>query len=95
MIVEDSKKEQHVVQDDNSHESSNSATSIDDLSFRNLSKLILPPLGSNGSNTNQTHEKGFIITPMDSRYRFVGLIKSLINFYILTVTTDEVDKNNF
>ncbi|XP_006349369.1 potassium channel AKT2/3 [Solanum tuberosum] len=69
MIVEDSKKEQHVVQDDNSHESSNSATSIDDLSFRNLSKLILPPLGSNGSNTNQTHEKGFIITPMDSRYR--------------------------
>ncbi|KAK6805316.1 hypothetical protein RDI58_003101 [Solanum bulbocastanum] len=69
MIVEDSKKEQHVVQDDNSHGSSNSATSIDDLSFRNLSKLILPPLGYNGSSTNQTHEKGFIITPMDSRYR--------------------------
>lgn len=63
MIIEDSQKEQN-----GSHGSGNSGTS-DDLSFRNLSKLILPPLGSNGYNQNQTQEKGFIITPMDSRYR--------------------------
>ncbi|CAN4110674.1 unnamed protein product [Withania somnifera] len=64
MIIEDGQKEQ-----DNSHGSNNSGTS-DDLSLRNLSKLILPPLGSHGDNQNdQTLEKGFIITPMDSRYR--------------------------
>lgn len=80
MIIEDKQKEQHVVQDD-SHGSSNSGTSSDDLSFRNLSKLILPPLGSNGNNQNQTQEKGFIITPMDSRYRFVELIMSLTSTY--------------
>lgn len=69
MIIEAGQKEQHGVQDD-SHGSSNSGTSSsDDLSFRNLSKLILPPLGYNGFNQNQTQEKGFVITPMDSTYR--------------------------
>nr|ABF85695.1 potassium channel [Nicotiana rustica] len=69
MIIEDSQiKDQHV--EDNSHGSSNnSGTNSDELSFRNLSKLILPPLGSNGYNQNQTQQKGKIITPMDSRYR--------------------------
>ncbi|XP_016435740.1 potassium channel AKT2/3 [Nicotiana tabacum] len=65
MIIEDSQiKDQHV--QDNSHGSSNNS---DELSFRNLSKLILPPLGSNGYNQNQTQQKGKTITPMDSRYR--------------------------
>ncbi|OIT07943.1 PREDICTED: potassium channel AKT2/3-like [Nicotiana attenuata] len=65
MIIEDSQiKDQHV--QDNSHGSSNNS---DELSFRNLSKLILPPLGSNGYSQNQTQQKGKIITPMDSRYR--------------------------
>nr|BAA84085.1 potassium channel [Nicotiana paniculata] len=69
MIIEDSQiKDQHV--QDNSHGSSNnSGTNSEELSFRNLSKLILPPLGSNGYNQNQTQQKGKIITPMDSRYR--------------------------
>ncbi|KAK7246870.1 hypothetical protein RIF29_41740 [Crotalaria pallida] len=43
----------------------------DDLSpsfnLRNISKLILPPLGV--SNQNQLDSKGWIISPMDSRYR--------------------------
>lgn len=38
------------------------------LSLRNLSKLILPPLGASSYNQNQTKSK-WIISPMDSRYR--------------------------
>lgn len=38
------------------------------LSLRNLSKLILPPLGVSSYNQNQTKSK-WIISPMDSRYR--------------------------
>ncbi|KDO50101.1 hypothetical protein CISIN_1g0360741mg, partial [Citrus sinensis] len=37
------------------------------LSLRNLSKLILPPLGVSSYNQNQTKSK-WIISPMDSRY---------------------------
>ncbi|KAK9286193.1 hypothetical protein L1049_014577 [Liquidambar formosana] len=40
------------------------------LNLRNLSKLILPPLGASAtSNQNQIESKGWIISPMDSRYR--------------------------
>lgn len=39
------------------------------LNLRNLSKLILPPLGVSGSNQTQIQSKGWIISPMDSRYR--------------------------
>jgi hypothetical protein len=39
------------------------------LSLRNLSKLILPPLGSSSFNQSQIESKGWIISPMDSRYR--------------------------
>ncbi|XP_010245053.1 PREDICTED: potassium channel AKT2/3-like isoform X2 [Nelumbo nucifera] len=34
-----------------------------------LSKIILPPLGDSGSNPNQIHSRGWIISPIDSRYR--------------------------
>ncbi|KAL5854600.1 hypothetical protein ACOSQ4_004402 [Xanthoceras sorbifolium] len=40
----------------------------DSLNLRNLSKLILPPLGVSSFNQNQTKSK-WIISPMDSRYR--------------------------
>ncbi|GLT30541.1 hypothetical protein SLA2020_053350 [Shorea laevis] len=40
-----------------------------DLSLSNLSKIILPPLGVSNYNQNQTNSKGWIISPMDSRYR--------------------------
>lgn len=36
------------------------------LELKNLSKIILPPLGVSSSNQNP---KGWIISPMDSRYR--------------------------
>lgn len=39
-------------------------------SLRNLSKLILPPLGVSSYNQNQNESKGYIISPMDSRYRW-------------------------
>ncbi|KAL3515636.1 hypothetical protein ACH5RR_022538 [Cinchona calisaya] len=50
---------------------SGTSSTSKDLSLRNLSKLILPPLGASSSYIqNQTDEfKGRIISPMDSRYR--------------------------
>lgn len=54
-------------------EGSSSSAAAEDLSLRNLSKLILPPLGSSGYSQNQQQvlSKGKIISPMDSRYRLV------------------------
>ncbi|KAE9595113.1 hypothetical protein Lal_00041195 [Lupinus albus] len=37
------------------------------FNLKNVSKLILPPLGV--SNQNQLNSKGWVISPMDSRYR--------------------------
>ncbi|KFK28793.1 hypothetical protein AALP_AA7G048900 [Arabis alpina] len=39
------------------------------LSLNNLSKLILPPLGVASYNQNHICSSGWIISPMDSRYR--------------------------
>ncbi|XP_050210414.1 potassium channel AKT2/3 [Mercurialis annua] len=39
------------------------------LSLSSLSKIILPPLGVSTYNHNPVHSKGWIISPMDSRYR--------------------------
>ncbi|XP_037496368.1 potassium channel AKT2/3 isoform X2 [Jatropha curcas] len=39
------------------------------LSLSSLSKIILPPLGVSSYNQNPTESKGWIISPMDSRYR--------------------------
>ncbi|KAK4476850.1 hypothetical protein RD792_016012 [Penstemon davidsonii] len=41
----------------------------EELSFKNLSKLVVPPLGASGYNICQNESKGRIISPMDSRYR--------------------------
>ncbi|KAG8368796.1 hypothetical protein BUALT_Bualt15G0084000 [Buddleja alternifolia] len=43
--------------------------SSDELNFKNLSKLIVPPLGASGYNYTQNDSKGKIFSPMDSRYR--------------------------
>lgn len=40
------------------------------LNLRNLSKVILPPLGVSSFNQKQTHSK-WIVVPMDSRYRYI------------------------
>jgi potassium channel len=42
-------------------------TSSSSFNLRNVSKLILPPLGV--SKQNSVCSKGWIISPMDSRYR--------------------------
>ncbi|KAJ7946608.1 Potassium channel [Quillaja saponaria] len=39
------------------------------FNLRNVSKLILPPLGASSYNQNPIESKGRIISPMDSRYR--------------------------
>ncbi|OAY67963.1 Potassium channel AKT2 [Ananas comosus] len=39
------------------------------FTLRNLSKLILPPLGATDYNRAQSSSRGKIISPMDSRYR--------------------------
>lgn len=41
------------------------------LSLNNLSKLILPPLGVASYNQNQIISSGWVISPMDSRYRYI------------------------
>lgn len=51
------------------YKSEDGSASSNDLNLRNLSKLILPPLGASNYNQNQTEVKGRIISPMDSRYR--------------------------
>ncbi|KAG6711354.1 hypothetical protein I3842_05G049000 [Carya illinoinensis] len=38
-------------------------------SLQNLSNFIIPPLGVSTYNQNQTQSKGWIISPLDSRYR--------------------------
>ncbi|RWW54942.1 hypothetical protein BHE74_00038464, partial [Ensete ventricosum] len=39
------------------------------FNLRNLSKLVLPPLGVSTYNQNQNDPRGKVILPMDSRYR--------------------------
>jgi hypothetical protein len=63
-------------------ESGMSSSSSSSLNLRNLSKLILPPLGVSGSNQNQIQSKGWIISPMDSRYRYVINIINSRKLYI-------------
>lgn len=47
------------------------------LSLNNLSKLILPPLGVASYNQNHIRSSGWIISPMDSRYRYHTYLFSL------------------
>lgn len=39
------------------------------VNLRNLSKIILPPLGVSSNNQSLMESKGRVISPMDSRYR--------------------------
>ncbi|CAL9121550.1 unnamed protein product [Musa textilis] len=43
--------------------------SSESFNLRNLSKLVLPPLGVSTYNQNQNDSRGKVILPMDSRYR--------------------------
>ncbi|XP_054779279.1 potassium channel AKT2/3-like isoform X1 [Prosopis cineraria] len=38
------------------------------FNLQNVSKVILPPLGASSYNHNPAHPKGWIISPMDTRY---------------------------
>ncbi|KAK8529907.1 hypothetical protein V6N13_102797 [Hibiscus sabdariffa] len=60
------------------------------LSLSNLSKLIIPPLGVSGYNQNQINSKGWIISPMDSRYRCWETFMVMLVFYSAWVYPFEV-----
>ncbi|XP_050375569.1 potassium channel AKT2/3 [Argentina anserina] len=51
------------------HDVYKSNDQMKDLNLSNLSKLILPPLGASSYNQTPMQSKGWVITPMDSRYR--------------------------
>ena len=61
-------KDQHNELETSQHEENDISSP---LNMRNLSKIILPPLGASSYNQNQIKSKGRIISPMDSRYRYV------------------------
>nr|XP_016440447.1 PREDICTED: potassium channel AKT2/3-like [Nicotiana tabacum] len=63
---------------------------LGNLSFYNLSKLILPPLGSSGYNQNQTLQKGNTISPMTSRYRWWETVMVLLVAYCAWVCPFEI-----
>ncbi|GMI88187.1 potassium transport 2/3 [Hibiscus trionum] len=63
-------------------ESSDSLYSDTSLSLSNLSKLILPPLGASSYNNNErSSSQGWIISPMDTRYRFWETFMVTLVFY--------------
>ncbi|KAK9929188.1 hypothetical protein M0R45_026294 [Rubus argutus] len=51
---------------------SNSSSSSSDLSLRNLSKLILPPLGASSYNQSQMHSNRWIISPHGLHIQVLG-----------------------
>ncbi|KAI4298984.1 hypothetical protein L6164_032486 [Bauhinia variegata] len=63
------RKQQHGHSGDQPHLDQNDSMSSSSFNLHNVSKLILPPLGVSSSNQNQVDPKGWIISPMDSRYR--------------------------
>ncbi|XVE66936.1 hypothetical protein DITRI_Ditri08aG0119700 [Diplodiscus trichospermus] len=60
------------------------------LSLSSLSKFILPPLGVSSYNQNETKSKGWIISPMDSRYRSWQTFMVTLVFYSAWVYPFEV-----
>ncbi|KAK3011337.1 hypothetical protein RJ639_011724 [Escallonia herrerae] len=61
------------------------------FNLRNMSKLILPPLGASSFNQNQVEStKGRIISPMDSRYRCWETFMVLLVAYTAWVYPFEV-----
>ncbi|XP_022749182.1 potassium channel AKT2/3-like [Durio zibethinus] len=73
--------------DENAHSDSDEDSS---LSLSSLSKLILPPLGVASYNQNQIKSKGWIISPMDSRYRWWENFMVMLVFYSAWVYPFEV-----
>ncbi|KAK9134760.1 hypothetical protein Syun_014090 [Stephania yunnanensis] len=61
------------------------------ISLRNISKLILPPLGASSDNLqNQNQSKGRVIIPMDSRYRWWEFLMVLMVAYTAWVYPFEI-----
>ncbi|KAK4337817.1 hypothetical protein RND71_042304 [Anisodus tanguticus] len=72
------------------HNHRRGSSGLGNLSFHNLSKLILPPLGSSGYNHNQTLHKGNTISPMTSRYRFWETVMVVLVVYCAWVCPFEI-----
>ncbi|KAG6520091.1 hypothetical protein ZIOFF_017121 [Zingiber officinale] len=59
----------HSVENDHERKRKQEEDNSQSLNLRNLSKLMLPPLGVSSYNQNQNDRPGRIILPMDTRYR--------------------------
>lgn len=53
------------------------------ISLSSLSKIILPPLGVSGYNQNAIESKGWIISPMNTKYRYWEAFMVLLVAYSL------------
>ncbi|KAF6155523.1 hypothetical protein GIB67_017878 [Kingdonia uniflora] len=65
-------------------------TTVSSVNLRNLSKIILPPLGVSSYSQNQIESKGKIIIPMDSRYRCWETLMALLVIYSAWVYPFEI-----
>ncbi|XVF67687.1 hypothetical protein PTKIN_Ptkin10aG0141500 [Pterospermum kingtungense] len=93
MRVHEQQNHQQQKQGKSDHHETDSSSSDDDntsLSLSSLSKLILPPLGVSSCNQNQIKSKGWIISPMDSRYRLWETYMAMLVFYSAWVYPFEV-----
>ncbi|XP_030552766.2 potassium channel AKT2/3 [Rhodamnia argentea] len=72
------------------HEVGDDSSSTKSLSLKNLSKLILPPLGSSTYNQNQIESRGWVVSPMDSRYRCWETFMVVLVAYSVWVVPFEV-----
>ncbi|PHU00861.1 Potassium channel AKT2/3 [Capsicum chinense] len=80
----------HRNEDEDSYDHRRGNSGLGNISFHNLSKLILPPLGSSGYNHNQTLHKGKTISPMTSRYRCWETLMVLLVAYCAWVCPFEI-----
>ncbi|KAK3419797.1 hypothetical protein EUGRSUZ_G00560 [Eucalyptus grandis] len=72
------------------HEDGEESSSTNSLSLKNLSKLILPPLGASTDSQNQIESRGRVLSPMDSRYRCWETFMVVLVFYSAWVFPFEV-----
>ncbi|KAJ4824150.1 RAC-beta serine/threonine-protein kinase [Turnera subulata] len=86
-IMKRSWRSAHGSEHETSHHEEDCSTS---LSLSSLSKIILPPLGVSSYNQNVIESKGWIISPMNSKYRCWEAFMVLLVAYSLWVYPFEV-----
>ncbi|KAK8568112.1 hypothetical protein V6N12_006676 [Hibiscus sabdariffa] len=77
---------------DGARQHKKSSASLDEtsLTLSNLSKIILPPLGASSYNHNNHIDSGWVISPVDSRYRSWETFMVVLVYYSAFVYPFEV-----